>query len=234
MRKKSIFIAIPALLALLAFYTAYLTAQEEKEPAVVTALEGQAPSDAIVLFGGKDLSEWTYQDGRPAGWSVADGAMTVKGGGIVTKRQFGDIQLHVEFATPAPAKGEGQDRGNSGVYLQGNYEVQVLDSYGNKTYIDGMCGAIYKISPPLVNASRPAGVWQTYDIVFRAAKFDNGGKLTSKPNVTVLHNGVLIQDRVEVEPTGSHIGNAETPRGPIFLQDHNHPVKYRNIWVREL
>ena len=207
---------------------------EQASPRVVSALQGEVPSDAVVLFDGKDLSQWVHPDGSPASWLVSDGAMTVAKGGIKTKKEFGDIQLHLEFRMPAPAMGEGQDRGNSGVYLQGNYEVQVLDSYINETYIDGMCGAIYKMYPPLVNASRPPGLWQCYDIIFRAPKFDSAGKLIKKATVTVLHNGVLIQDHVEMEPTGSRIGTSEADRGPIFLQDHNHPVKYRNIWLREL
>ena len=207
---------------------------EEAQPKVVSALPGEVPSDAVVLFDGKNLSEWVHTDGTPASWIVSDGATTVAKGGIKTKREFGDIQLHLEFRTPAPARGEDQDRGNSGVYIQGNYEVQILDSYINETYIDGMCGAVYKMYPPLVNVSRPPGIWQSYDIIFRAPKLDSAGKVVKKATVTVLHNGVLIQDHVEVEPTGGRLGSAETARGPIFLQDHNHPVQFRNIWVREL
>lgn len=206
----------------------------DEQPPVVSALPGQVPSDAVVLFDGTDLSEWIGGDGEPANWLVACGAMTVNKGGISTRKTFGDMQLHLEFAMPAPAKGEGQDRGNSGVYIHGNYEVQILDSYINETYIDGMCGAIYKLSPPLVNASRPPGLWQVYDIIFRAPRFDSEGKVIKKATVTVLHNGVLIQNHVEVMPTGGRTGSEETARGPIHLQDHNHPVKYRNIWVREL
>ena len=153
----------------------------------------------------------------------------------MTPKEFGDIQLHLEFATPAEAKGEGQNRGNSGVYIQGAYEVQILDSFGNETYIDGMCGAVYEQYPPLVNASRPAGEWQVYDIIFHAPRFDSQGKIVEKPNVTVLHNGVLIQNHVEINGiTRAAIRETEQPKGPIFLQDHGHPVKYRNIWVREL
>jgi len=132
---------------------------EEAQPKVVSALPGEVPSDAVVLFDGKNLSEWVHTDGSPASWIVSDGAMTVAKGGIKTKKEFGDIQLHLEFRMPAPARGEGQDRGNSGVYFQGNYEVQILDSYINETYIDGMCGAVYKMYPPLVNVSRPPGIW---------------------------------------------------------------------------
>jgi hypothetical protein len=201
----------------------------------VSVLQGEVPSDAIVLFNGKDLSEWTYTDGRQAGWIVSDGAMIVKDGGITTKREFGDIQLHIEFMTPSPAKGTGQDRGNSGVYLQGAYEVQVLDSYGNETYTNGMCGAIYEQYPPLVNVSRPAGVWQVYDIIFRAPNFGDDGALIKKATITVFHNGILIQDHVELQgTTRASIRTVEKSTGPLYLQDHNHPVKYRNIWVREL
>ncbi len=207
----------------------------EEEPRVISALEGQIPSDAIILFDGKDLSEWTETDGKPSKWIVSNGTMTVNDGGIVTKKEFGDMQLHLEFATPAPAKGEGQDRGNSGVYIHGMYEVQVLDSYGNKTYIDGMCGAVYQQYPPLVNASRPPGKWQVYDIIFRAPVFDKKGGMTEKPTLTVLHNGVLIQNNVEINgPTAGAIRENESPAGPIVMQDHSHPVKYRNIWIREL
>ncbi len=228
-----------------AFVTSYIVfmvvtfplvvAAEAQQPPKVRAPESGRPSDAIVLFNGSDISAWMYPDGRPAGWIVSDGAMTVKDGGIVTRQHFGDIQLHLEFATPSPPKGTGQDCGNSGVYFQGNYELQVLDSYENETYIDGMCGAIYEIAPPLVNATRPSGVWQVYEVIFRAPRFDAEGNVVRKGVITAFLNGVLIQDHVEVHPTRANIteGN-ERPLGPLFLQDHGHPVRYRNIWVREL
>lgn len=226
---------ILSVVSLVLFIMISSTCFAEEDPRVISVLEGQIPSDAIVLFDGKDLSEWTGTDGKPSKWIVSNGTMIVNDGGIVTKKEFGDMQLHLEFATPAPAKGEGQGRGNSGVYIHGMYEVQVLDSYGNKTYIDGMCGAVYEQYPPLVNASRPPGKWQVYDIIFRAPRFDNKGNITEKPILTVLHNGVLIQNNVEINgPTAGAISETESPKGPIFLQDHNHPVKYRNIWVREL
>ncbi len=231
--RKNLFAASVASLALTLIISMNCYAQE-KQPPLVSALEGKVPSDAIVLFNGTDLSEWIGDDGEAANWIVAGGAMTVNKGGIVTRKKFGDMQIHLEFCSPDPPRGEGQDRGNSGVYIHANYEVQVLDSYNNETYIDGMCGAIYKVAPPLVNASRPPGLWQVYDIVFRAPGFDSKGKVVKKATVTVLHNGVLIQDHVEVVPTGSRTGTEEVTRGPINLQDHNHPVKYRNIWVREL
>ena len=216
------------------FFALSLAGFSEDQPKVISALEGQIPSDAVVLFNGKDLSEWTYSDGKPAGWEVSDGAMTVKSGGIMTKKEFGDMQLHLEFATPAEAKGQGQDRGNSGVYLQGIYELQVLDSFKNITYIDGMCGAIYKQYPPLVNASRPAGAWQVYDIIFHAPRFDKSGHVVKRSTVTILHNGILIQDNVEIGITPGGVREKEGPTGPIYLQDHKHPVKFRNIWVRNL
>ena len=207
---------------------------EDKQPKVVSCPAGQIPSDAVVIFDGKDLSEWTNTDGGPSEWIVSEGAMIVNNGGIMTKKEFGDMQLHLEFASPSEAKGEGQDRGNSGVYIQGIYEIQVLDSYKNETYIDGMCGAVYGQYPPLVNVSRPPGVWQTYDIIFHAPELNGYGEVIKKAAVTIIHNGVLIQDNVEIKATPGGVRETESARGPIFLQDHNHPVKYGNIWVREL
>ena len=200
---------------------------------------GRPPSDATVLFNGRDLSQWQHKDGSAAKWKVGDGYFEVvpKTGYIYTKQPFGDCQLHVEFREPSPAKGEGQDRGNSGVFLMGLYEIQVLDSYENRTYADGQAGAVYGQYPPLVNASRQPGQWQTYDIVFHGPHFAADGQLSRKARVTVLHNGVLVQDNVEIE------GSTATPtpeykeragKLPLALQDHNHPVRYRNIWLREL
>jgi hypothetical protein len=213
-----------------------LSIAQDEEPTVISALEGQIPEDAVVLFDGSDLNEWTFTDGKPANWDITGGEITIqRGGGIITKREFGDIQFHIEFRTPSPAIGKGQDRGNSGVYFHGAYEVQVLDSYESKTYTNGQCGAIYEQYPPLVNACRPPGVWQTYDIVFRAAKFDADGTLTVNPFITVIHNGILIHDHAEIKGyTRAAINEIDKPTGPIYLQDHNHPVQYRNIWVREL
>lgn len=202
---------------------------------------GRAPADAIVLFDGKDLSQWRSQkDGGPAPWKVESGYMEVVAGsgGIQTAAGFGDCQLHVEWATPAPPRGSGQDRGNSGVFLMGQYEVQVLDSYGNTTYPDGQAAALYGQYPPLVNASRPPGQWQTYDIVFRAPRFDAAGQLVRPARVTVIHNGVLVQDARELTgPTAHKARPAYKPHAaklPLGLQDHDHAVRYRNIWIREL
>ncbi|MFC1693252.1 DUF1080 domain-containing protein [Candidatus Latescibacterota bacterium] len=207
---------------------------QEKLPAVISALEGQIPSDAIVLFNGTNLSEWVAPDGGLLKKTISKGTFATDDGGFMTKREFGDMQFHIEFATPSKVDGEGQGRGNSGVYLQGIYEIQVLDSYENETYPDGQAGAVYEQYPPLVNVSRPPGTWQKYDIIFHAPKFNEGGKVVKKATVTVLHNGVLIQDNVEIGPTPGGVRETESPKGPIYLQDHKNPVRFRNIWVREL
>jgi 3-keto-disaccharide hydrolase len=200
---------------------------------------GGPPSDAIVLFNGKDLSQWVGRDGGQAKWEVKDGVATVNGtGSIATKQEFGDAQLHVEWATPSQVKGEGQERGNSGVYLQSRYEVQVLDSYQNKTYFNGQAGAVYKQHVPLVNACRKPGEWQSYDIVFHAPAFDEAGGVIKRATITVLQNGVLIQDNVEVQGTTTHEGEPRytkhAPKAPLQLQDHGNPVRFRNIWIRPL
>ncbi len=203
---------------------------------------GKAPSDATVLFDGKDLSQWvSLGDGTPTKWIARDGYMEcVKGSGYVrTLQNFGDCQLHVEWATPSPASGDGQGRGNSGVFLGlDRYEVQVLDSYGSKTYADGSAGSIYGQYPPLVNVCRPPGEWQTYDILYTAPRFDAEGKVTSRARLTVFQNGVLIQNNVELTGPTSWLDrapySAHAVKQPISLQDHGNPVRYRNIWVREL
>ena len=210
------------------------------QPRVVTpgTKPGQAPSDAVVLFDGVDLSKWQKGNGSDAHWKVEDGYMEVlKGGAIDSRDHFGDCQLHIEWATPVEVKGKGQGRGNSGVYLMGRYEVQVLDSWNNKTYPDGQAAALYGQSPPLVNACRAPGEWQTYDIVFRSPRFAEG-KLSSPARATVLHNGVIVQDAVKLIGATTHKRAAKyrphSPKGPIRLQDHGNPVRYRNIWVRPL
>ncbi|HYT24630.1 MAG TPA: DUF1080 domain-containing protein [Candidatus Polarisedimenticolia bacterium] len=201
---------------------------------------GRLPSDAVVLFDGKDLSKWAHKDGSAAKWKVENGYFEVvpKTGYLYTREAFGDCQLHVEFAEPVPPKGEGQDRGNSGVFLQGLYETQVLDSYQSKTYADGQAAAIYGQYPPLVNASRPPGQWQTYDIVFHGPRFAKDGKLLRPARETVFHNGVLVQDNVELSGPTAHGKRPpyepQPEKLPLALQDHNHPVHYRNIWIREL
>ncbi|MGH9340810.1 MAG: 3-keto-disaccharide hydrolase [Acidobacteriota bacterium] len=198
------------------------------------------PSDSIVLFGGQDLSQWEAERGGPAPWKVENGYMEVvsRTGSIVTRQGFGDCQLHIEWAAPLPAEGEGQHRGNSGVFLMNSYEVQVLNSHDNRTYADGQAAAVYGQHPPLVNASRPPGQWQTYDIVFHGPRFDESGKVTSPARVTVLHNGVLVQDNVELSGPTAHqqrpAYQAHADKLPIKLQDHGQPVRFRNIWIRPL
>ena len=203
---------------------------------------GKAPSDAIVLFDGKDLSQWTDTKGNTSKWVLGDGYMeSVKGSGYIqSKREFGSCQLHVEFATPSRVMGSSQGRGNSGVFLMGEYEVQVLDSYDNKTYPDGQCVALYGRAVPLVNACRKPGEWQSYDIIFHRPTF-KGNKIDRKPTFIVFHNGVLVHDYVELQGgtgwDGPHAISDFKPhddKGPISLQDHGNPVRYRNIWIREL
>lgn len=202
---------------------------------------GTAPSDAVVLFDGKDLTQWADANGKPTKWIVRDGYMEcVKGSGyIFSVQNFGDCQLHVEWATPKPAHGEGQGRGNSGVFFgRDRYEIQVLDSFESKTYADGSAGSIYGQYPPLVNVCRPPGEWQTYDILYTAPRFDSARKLLSPARITAFHNGVLIQNNVELTgPTGwidRAPYSAHPERQPIAFQDHGNPVRYRNVWVREL
>jgi len=208
------------------------------EPKVVEpGTSGGPPADAIVLFDGKDMSAWKDADD----WQVSDGAVTVNPRDkpyAESKQAFGDCQLHVEWAEPEVVRGSGQGRGNSGVFLMSKYEVQVLDSYGNKTYFDGQCGAIYKQYPPLVNVSRKPGEWQTYDIVFEAPKFDFNGKVTKPAYITVLQNGVLVQNHVEILGSTAYDKPAayepHPEKAPLQLQNHGNPVKFRNIWIREI
>ena len=222
-------------------------------PAVVTPgtcstqeLPGKAPSDAVVLFDGTDLSQWVT-DGRgpdkgktvPSRWKVVDGAMqVVPGGGYSwSKQEFGDCQVHLEWCAPTP-KGHSQERGNSGVFLHGVYEVQVLDCYDNPTYADGGAGAVYGQHPPMVNACRKPGEWQTYDILFEVPQFGADKKLVKPGYVTVIHNGVVVQNHAEIIGAGTYRKVAtysfHGPTGPLKLQEHGNPVRYRNIWVRPM
>ena len=206
---------------------------------VTPGLMGTPPSDAIVLFDGTDLSSWESPRGGSAGWTVSDGAMTVKAGtgGIRTRQAFGDVQLHIEWRTPAEVMGDGQGRGNSGVFFHEMYEVQVLDSYESITYPNGQAGSIYKQHIPLVNVTRGPGEWQTYDIIFQSPVFAEDGDVVRPAIVTVLHNGVLIQNHVKLSGPTEYIGIPEYSahgKGAIMLQDHGNPVSYRNVWVREL
>ena len=212
------------------------------QPQVVTpgtSVTNDAPSDAIILFDGTDLSQWSGRDGGEAQWKVENGYMEVtRTGDIETKAHCGDCQLHLEWAAPAEVRGNSQGRGNSGVFLMGLYEVQVLDGYDNRTYADGITAAIYGQYPPLVNACRKPGEWQTYDIFFKAPQWD-GQQLVSPAYMTVIHNGILVQHHQEVMgPTGhKNVANYDTPHaltGPLSLQDHGDLVRYRNIWVRPM
>lgn len=201
---------------------------------------GKAPSDAVVLFDGNDLSKWSDGRGGDARWEIQDGAIVAKpgSGSLVSRDEFGDCQLHIEFATPTPPKGASQGRGNSGVILFGRYEIQVLDSYENPTYADGGAGAIYGQHPPLVNASRPPGQWQTYDILFTAPRFKQDGSIESPAHATVLHNGVVVQNHATIYGPMAYRDlvsyKAHGPKGPLVLQDHSNPVRFRNIWIRPL
>jgi hypothetical protein len=222
-------------------------AHDMRRPAPTVVQPGEsnlptpAPADAIVLFDGTDLSQWNDGKGGAAKWRAVDGAMeSVAGGGyIFTNEKFGDCQLHVEWASPAKVEGDSQGRGNSGVYLMGQFEIQVLDSFENKTYADGSAGSIYGQFPPLVNVCRKPGEWQSYDIVFRKPRFDEAGSLTAPARVTVLHNGVVIQDNSEIIGPSNWIQHLEysaddDEERSLSLQDHGNPVRYRNLWIRRL
>lgn len=221
-----------------------LTEVWKPAPPIVTpgATSALPPSDAIVLFEGTNLDAWESErrTGQPAGWTVAEGAMTVKpgSGGIRTKQGFGSCQLHLEWRSPVVVKGEGQGRGNSGVFLMGQYEVQILDSYENVTYSNGQAASVYKQHAPLVNASRKPGEWQSYDIIFTAPEFYEDGRVRRPAQVTVLHNGVLVQHNATLLGSTQYIGLPSYKKHeatlPIGLQDHGDLVSFRNIWVREL
>ncbi|MCY2989572.1 MAG: DUF1080 domain-containing protein [Planctomycetota bacterium] len=202
-------------------------------PVVEPGTAGGAPSDAIVLFDGRDLSQW---DGGE-NWEIKDGYATSCKNGITSKQAFGDCQLHLEFATPERVEGAGQGRGNSGVYMMNKYEIQVLDSYQNPTYFDGACGSVYKQQPPTVNVCRKPGEWQTYDILFTAPRFDDAGKVVKPAYVTILQNGVLIQNHFELLGDSSYVRaplyQKHPERLPMHLQFHGNPVRFRNIWLRE-
>ena len=211
----------------------------EPVPAVVTAKAGTPPSDAIVLIGDGPLSQWDGLKGGAAAWTIGKGKITVKPGtgDIKTKQSFCDIQLHFEWQAPIPEEGmQGQQRNNSGIFFQQRYEVQVLDSFENLTYPNGQAGSVYKQSIPLVNATRPPGEWQTYDIIYKAPRFE-GVSLSSPGFVTVLHNGVLVQNHTEIQGTTEWIGAPKYEAhgcAPLQLQDHGNLVSFRNMWVREL
>jgi len=240
MMKKSwrIGVAVPFLLAcgaLSAMADEYLNGIEWKEPAVVTpGKNGGPPSDAVVLFDGKDFSAW---DGAEH-WKIEDGAMVTGKGDIRTKAGFGDCQLHIEWSSPTPATGTGQGRGNSGIFFMDTYELQVLDSYDNKTYFDGQAGAIYKQTPPQVNAMLLPGTWNAYDVIWTAPRFNDDGSLKSPAAITALQNGVLILNHFELKGDTPYSAppkyTKHADRLPFRLQDHGNPTRFRNIWVREI
>ena len=211
------------------------------EPATPSTQEaaGKAPSDATVLFDGTDLSKWRNDKGGDASWILGKGYIQAKpgSGSLVSRQEFGDCQFHIEFAMPDPPRGTSQDRGNSGVFFFGQYEIQVLDSYKSPTYADGHCAAIYGQYPPLVNACRKPGEWQTYDIIFNGPRFADG-KVTRPAYATVIHNGVVVHNHTEVLGPCTFRGlpkySPHGEKGVISLQDHGHPVRFRNIWIREL
>ncbi|MBE8714316.1 3-keto-disaccharide hydrolase [Sphingobacterium hungaricum] len=213
----------------------------EPKPRVVQAASQVAPSDAKVLFDGKNLAEWTSTKtkGEAAPWTVENGIFTVKpgSGDIQTKENFEDFQLHIEWKSPEVIKGEGQGRGNSGVLIQGLYEIQVLDNNDNPTYVNGQAGSLYKQRPPLVEVRSGSDGWHSYDIIFKAPRFNADKQLVGKGTVTVLHNGVLVQNNTQIEGTTEYIGLPKLKAqstGPIQLQDHGDLVHYRNIWIRPL
>lgn len=242
-----------SVLGLLFCVVAFAQEDEEKEmhpyvtevyldvPEVTPGEMNAPPSDAIVLFDGKNFAEWkkASKDSVP-GWKIENGEMVVvpKKGGIATRKSFGDIQLHIEWLSPVMKGETGQGYGNSGIFLMSKYELQVLNSHGNETYSNGQAGSIYKQHAPLVNASKPPGTWQEYDIIFIAPKFSDKGTLITPARITVLHNGVLIQNNVTIQGGTAFKGlpkYAKHPdKMPLMLQDHTDPVRFRNIWVREL
>ncbi|QDT07321.1 hypothetical protein K227x_57480 [Rubripirellula lacrimiformis] len=214
----------------------YLSGIDWQEPKVVTPGDtaSDPPSDAVVLFREpEDIQNWKNGEN----WKVEDGALVVGKGFVISKETFGDCQVHIEWSAPEPGDRKGQSRGNSGIFLMGIYEIQVLDSYQSETYFDGQAGAIYKQTPPAVNAMRPPGQWNTYDIFWTAPRFDDDGKLLSPAYITAMHNGVLILNHFEVQGdtpfTRPPEYNAHPARGPITIQDHGSPVRFRNIWVRD-
>lgn len=245
MRKALRYGWIPTAGLVWALLTGGQNKDEGPQPPVVTVgmLPGQPPSDAVILFNGRNSQEWVNKDGRPSEWPIVDGTLACKSGtgNIYTRRKFGDAQIHIEFATPLMPQAHGQARANSGVYLQGRYEIQILDSFNNPTYANGSCGALYGQYAPLVNVCRPPKQWQSYDIIFHAPRCGVDKTITEPGTVTVLQNGVLVQDHVTIKGrTTSSDDTDPCTDGPLMLQDHRHPdvketfMQFRNIWIRPL
>lgn len=240
------------LLGLALFSTSALMAQQRdaeipdltsiydvKVKVVESPVTGQPPSDATILFDGSNFDAWEHLDGSPVKWKLVDGAMQVVegSGNIRTKQKFEDVQLHIEFATPSEVKGNGQGRGNSGIFFQSRYEIQVLDNYQNETYANGQVGSIYKQHIPLANPSRKPGEWQTYDIIYTAPTYNEDGLIKTPARITALLNGVLVQNNVSLLGTTEYIGIPKLKvhgADAIMLQDHGNPTRFRNIWVRPL
>lgn len=243
--KKKILTAIACL-----FFNAVIQSQGNPQitevwnpvPKVINpgAKSSDAPSDAIVLFDGKNSSGWTQVNGKDFNWKVDSGFMMVNPGtgDVKTKQGFGSCQLHIEWRSPFLVKGESQGRGNSGIFLMSRYELQVLDNYNNRTYSNGQAGSIYKQRMPIVNACRPPGEWQSYDVIFTAPQFNADSTVKSAARITVLHNGILVQNNIELWGSTAYIGTPKyvmhDSKEPIVLQDHGNLVSFRNIWVREL
>jgi len=218
------------------FAQEYLNGIEWKMPPIIQpgATDSQPPSDAIVLFDGNDLSEWENGDK----WKTEDGLMISGQGYVTSKKKFGDCQVHIEWSAPTPPHGTSQGRGNSGIFLMGKYEMQILDSYDNETYFDGQAGAIYKQTPPMVNAMRAPGEWNAYEILWTCPRFNEDGSLKSPAYITAIHNGAVVLNHFELLGDNPYNRppeyNKQEPEGPISLQDHGNPVRFRNIWVREM
>ena len=246
MKKISLFFSLLFLISLHVFAqvdSSRFTEIWNPVPKKVTAGKnyGDAPSDAVILFNGKDFSNWESDAQKPSvQWKLVNDAMTVgRGtGGIRTKEKFGDCQLHIEWRSPDSIKGAGQGRGNSGIFLMGRYELQVLDSYESRTYSNGQAGSIYKQHIPLVNATRAPGEWQTYDVIFTAPRFKSDSSLISPARITVLHNNILVQNNVTLWGATQYIGvpsyKMHSDKESIVLQDHGDAVSFRNIWIRNL
>jgi hypothetical protein len=209
-------------------------------PIVTPGQTNEAPSDAIALFNGNNLDEWIKEDGSPAEWEIKLGILTILNGkgSIMTKKSFGDCQLHIEWRTPETITGTGQGRGNSGIFLQSRYEIQILDSYDNSTYSNGQAASVYKQQIPLVNACRKPGEWQIYDIIYTAPRFTNEGLLLAPAFVTVIQNGILVQNHSEIKGSTVFIGapsySMHKSKEPLLIQNHGNPVSFRNIWIRDI
>ncbi len=235
-KERRFLIPLCTWLSLALFTTTCVQAQTQK----LVVRDGKPPQGAIILFDGRNLSAWKHRGtGEEAKWVIVEGTAEVTPGtpDLITKQEFGDFQLHVEFNIPIlPPEVKSQERGNSGVYMHGHYEVQILDSFNNETYRNGMCGSIYEQKEPDINACKPAGEWQTYDVTFRGPRFGADGTLRERARITVWHNGILIHKNVEIEKEFTRAGMEGPPpkTGPVLLQNHGSKVRYRNIWIKPL